>query len=168
MDQSDANRRPVGTVLTTRSAPKGMSNDGAKTLSSSILAVSFGSRSSGGWSSGGRPVETTTYAVRRERWRGFLFAQRSACRDRKLAASLQHRTPACTVDLQTADARSLHSDLRRAGGCATPTNAAAGAGSEANDALTYKLEPSLGADQQHTAAPMNVTGVCRGPSWSWL
>src|SRR5208283_2954158 len=114
---------------------------------------SFGSRSSEDWSSGGRPLDTTTYAVWWERWRGFPFAQRSACRDRKLAASLQHRTPVCTVDLQTADARSLHSDLRRAGGCATSTSAAATAGSEANDALTYQLNPSLASDQQHTAAP---------------
>jgi hypothetical protein len=75
-----------------------------------------------------------------------LFAQASQHRDRELAMSLQHRAPATIIGLQTAGAESLRARICRAGNDAIPTTSAARAGSEADHALTLKVDLSVGAD----------------------
>ena len=75
-----------------------------------------------------------------------LFAQASEDRDRELAMPSQHRAPALVTGLQTAGAGSLRARICRAGNDAIPTISAARAGSEADHALTLKLDPSLGTD----------------------
>ena len=49
--------------------------------------------------------------------------------------------------LQAASARGLRIRIGRAGGSATPTSYAARAGLEAVNALTFEVDPSVGAGQ---------------------
>src|SRR5690606_28310212 len=65
----------------------------------------------------------------------------------KLASALQHRASAWIARLQAAGAGGLHPGIR-AGGPATPTSDAARAGATTIIALTIKLDPSVGADQE--------------------
>jgi hypothetical protein len=67
---------------------------------------------------------------------------------RKLATSLQHPPPTSIAGLQAAGPRSLRARTRRGGGFAIPASYAAPASSEAVNALTFEVDPSVGARQR--------------------
>ena len=58
------------------------------------------------------------------------------------------RTP-CIIGLQAAGARGLRPRSGRAGGSATPTSYTARASIDAVNALTFEVDPSVGAGHPH-------------------
>jgi putative transposase len=77
----------------------------------------------------------------------FYSLRRGQDRNRKLAASLQRREAPWIARLQAASARGLRAGSGRAGSFAIPASYAARAGLEAVNALTFEVDPSVGADQ---------------------
>ena len=77
--------------------------------------------------------------------RDLLHAAGSSDHHRKLAASLQHRPPACLSRLQATRTGGLRAGIIRVAGCATPTGSAGHAGVTASSQLTFHLDHSMQA-----------------------
>jgi transposase InsO family protein len=90
-------------------------------------------------------IESFNARLRDELLNGETFYTGSD-RHRELAASLQHHQAARLARIQTARTAGVHTDPRRAAGCATSTGFAGHAGATASLKLTFEVDHSAGAN----------------------
>src|SRR5262245_53571640 len=76
---------------------------------------------------------------------------------------VQYDQAACLARLQATSTRGICPCLRRVAGCATPPGSAGHASATANLKLTFHLDHSAGADQDH-----RLEQDCEGAVWLWL
>src|SRR6516162_209727 len=103
-------------------------------------------------------------ARRAARRRNLLHSPRGPNRHRELAAALQHDQAARIARIQAASTGGICPCLRRVAGCATPTGSAGHASATASLKLTFHLDHSVGANQQHPPmTPEQARQAAYGP-----
>ncbi len=91
--------------------------------------------------------------------RDLLLIEGSSRRRGELATSLQHQTPTWMSGIQTASARSVRPCLCDANDVERAVSDTGRSGPEAHNALTFAVDPSLGADHMSMLKALNIVAL---------